>query len=313
MRLKFDIEHVTMTEFGIGHFDADDNFATVSVPVDEGVQSALREMVEATWQAMQQNTEEPAQYEPSEKHASTEYLYLLVDDPMAKLLFYLHEAANLPTNLHEVAKYPGNAALDDPSKISFYFARLTDNQRRRLTAIRRAVQYKGLLNKKNRLIRFIDDTLELVSDTVFKLDNDFDLLIDSEHLHILRPRSFEIIAQLRQVILEAVPRNIQEIQQKLPFVNLSRVEDYASSHPRAAQYLASICSQGWATNIDKDQLKSLCESTDVGIEEANGSITVTDGHVMSFLEVLDRRRYEIELVRDTPERFRAASRIKIDT
>ena len=303
MRLEFDIEQVTTTEFGIGCGNEDDNFTIVFVPVDGGVQSALREMVEATWQAMQQHTEEPARYEPSEKHASKEYLYLLVNDPMVKLLLDLHEAANLPIN----------AALDDPSAISFYFARLTDNQGRRLTAIRRAVQYKGLLNKKNRLIRLADDTLELVSDTVFKLDNDFDLLIDSEHLHILRPRSFEIIAQLRQVILEAVPRNIQEIQQQLPFVNLSRVEDYASNHPRAAQYLASICAQGWATNIDKDKLKSLCENTDVGIEEANGCIAVTDGHVLSFLEVLDRRRYEIELVRDTPERFRAASRSQIDT
>jgi hypothetical protein len=33
---------------------------------------------------------------------------------------------------------------------------------------------------------------------------------------------------------------------------------------------------------------------------------------MGLLEVLDRRRYEVELVKDSPERFKAASRRKID-
>jgi hypothetical protein len=33
---------------------------------------------------------------------------------------------------------------------------------------------------------------------------------------------------------------------------------------------------------------------------------------MDFLEVLDRRRYQLELVKGTPERFRASSRKKID-
>jgi hypothetical protein len=34
---------------------------------------------------------------------------------------------------------------------------------------------------------------------------------------------------------------------------------------------------------------------------------------MGFLEVLDRRRYELELVKGLPERFRATSRRKIDS
>jgi hypothetical protein len=33
---------------------------------------------------------------------------------------------------------------------------------------------------------------------------------------------------------------------------------------------------------------------------------------MGFLEVLDRRRYEINLVKNSPERYRAASRKKIE-
>ncbi|MDQ7088940.1 MAG: hypothetical protein Q9Q13_14270 [Acidobacteriota bacterium] len=65
--------------------------------------------------------------------------------------------------------------LDEPSEIFLlHFARLTDNKNRRLTALRRASQFKGVLKK--RLIRWLDDTLKIIEDSVFKLDNDFDLL-----------------------------------------------------------------------------------------------------------------------------------------
>lgn len=59
-------------------------------------------------------------------------------------------------------------------------------------------------------------------------------------------------------------------------------------------------------------MKKLCKTTRVEVRIVNGKITVNDGHEMGFLEVLDRRRYELELVKGSPERFRAASRRKIE-
>jgi hypothetical protein len=41
-------------------------------------------------------------------------------------------------------------------------------------------------------------------------------------------------------------------------------------------------------------------------------IVVPKEHVLGFLEVLDRRLYEVELVRDSPEQFKATSRQKIE-
>jgi phage portal protein BeeE len=41
-------------------------------------------------------------------------------------------------------------------------------------------------------------------------------------------------------------------------------------------------------------------------------VSVAAGHEMGFLEVLDRRRYEVNLVKEKPERYRAATRRKID-
>ncbi len=302
MKLEFDLGNVTVTEFGVGRDDGNGQ-TFVTVPVDAAVQGVLTEMVQATWDAMQKDEDGPAKYEPSEKHGGTEYLYLPLDDELAASVRELHEAASLTIDA---------AALSDPADVFCYFARLTDEKKRRLTALRRATQFKGVLKSRNRLVRMLDDTLKIIEDTVFKLDNDFDLLVDSAKVHILRPSGFEFAGKLQQAILDAVPENIKAIRKDLAFVEFDGIEAYAGKHPRAARYLASIRGQEETKNIDKSLLKKLCKQTGVEITEAKGKVSITDGHEMGFLEVLDRRRYEVSLVREKPERYRAASRRKIN-
>ncbi len=301
--LEFDLDSTKVTEFGVGRGDGSGQ-TFVAVPVDADVQTALREMVQATWVAMQKVEGGPAKYEPSEKHGATEYLYLPIKDEHAAFIRDLHNATSLHIN---------TAALADASDVFCYFARLTDRLNRRLTALRRATRFKGVLKSKNRLVRMLDDTLQIIKDDVYKLDDDFDLLVDSEYVHIWRPSGFEFAGKLQQAILEAVPMNIKAVQNDLPFVDFQSIEAYASRHPRAARYIASIRSQEGTKNIDKALLKKLCKQTGVEVKESKGKLVVADGHEMGFLEVLDRRRYEVNLVNEKPERYRAASRRKINS
>jgi hypothetical protein len=301
MKLNFDTDKVSVTEFGVG-LDEGDGQTFVSIPVDADVQAALREMVASTWHAMQRHDDGPTKYEPSEKHGGTEYLYLPLKDDLATVMQNLHNAANLPVNA---------GVLADPTAVFSYLARMTDDKGRRLTALRRATQFKGILKSKGRLVRMLDDSLRIVEDSVFKLDTDFDLLVDSANVHILRPSGFEFAGNLQDAILAAVPQNIGAVQRDLPFVDFSGIEEYASKHPRAARYLASIRSQKETKNIDKTALRALCKTNGVEVQVKNGKVTVADGHEMDFLEVLDRRRYQLELVKGSPERFRAGSRQRI--
>jgi hypothetical protein len=297
MNLEFDLKRVRVIEFGIGR-DNSNGRTFVGLSVDGEVQDALHEMVSATWSALGELPERPERYEPSEKHGSVEYLYLPLSEVFASSMRELHEASNLPLD---------NRALDDLSSVFCYFARLTDGQGRRLTALQRATQFKGIV--KSRLIRLATDALKLVADRVFKLDNDFDLLIDAQTVHILRPSGFEFAGKLQQAILEAVPENVEAIQKDLPFVDFADLSAYAAEHTRAARLLASI--RGQAENINKAALKRLCRITRVKISESKGRISVARGHEIGFLEVLDRRRYRLELVKGQPETFRAPSRKKI--
>lgn len=300
MMLDFDIESVTVTEFGVGR-DENDNQTFCLMAVDKDVQMALREIMFGTWQKMQNYTNNPPMYQPTEKYQGTEYLYLPLNDDLAESIRDLCEADNLPLDAN---------ALADPDTVFCYFARMTDKQGRRLTALRRAAQFKGVL--KSRLIRLLTDALKLIKDRVFKLDSDFDLLADSKNIHILRPSGFEFAGKLKEAILKAVPINVAAIQEDLAFVNLEMVQKYASSHARAARYLAAIRAQNETKNIDKKALKKLCEDMGVEVKESKGKLVVESAHIIGFLEVLDRRRYELKLVKGTPERFRADSRMRLD-
>jgi Domain of unknown function (DUF4868) len=301
MRLGFDFTSLVSTEFGIGREIEGDRIFVV-VPVDQEIQDALREMAADTWASFDSFPEEPRRYEPAEKYESQERLFIPTEDSLAAELRNLHSASNLESD---------SGVLTSPDEMFCYFARFTDAKGRRLTAVRRSTQFKGVL--KSRLIQLLSDTLRLVQEKTFKLDKDFDMLIDSARVHILRPSGFEFAGRLQEAIREAVTGNIQAIQEDLPFVDFSNIEEYAAGHTRAARHLASIRGQLETRNISQALLKKACKTHGVDLHLKNGKIVISPGSEMSFLDVLDRRRYELELVEGSPERYKATSRQRVES
>ena len=297
--IDFDFAGVTTVEFGVG-LDTKNGQELRLVPVDNGVQQALTQMALATEASMGQRSANPMPYQPSELYGSAEHLCLQLQDNLAEQVRLIHQATNVPID---------TAVLSKPSEIFCYFAYLADQQGRRMTGIRRSTQFKGVL--KSRLVRLFTDTLKIVEDKIFKLDQDFDLLVSGSSVYILRPNGFEFVGRLQSAVLNSVCANVRMIREDLQYIDFAAVEDYASSHPRAARYLASIRVQKETRNIDKQALVRLCRRTGVAIKDVAGKITVEPGHVLGFLEVLDRRRYEVELVKDVHERFRASSRQRL--
>lgn len=301
MTIEFDYENVTLTEFGLGIDMQHRGF--LQVPVDEDVQAALLDMTLETQIVMQKQTLNPEKYQPSEKYAAIEYLILSLDDDLVAELKALHDAVNLPEDA---------SAFNQINECFAYFAKLTDKAGNRITALRRSTQFKTLIKKRHKLIRCVDNTLKVLDDTVFKLDNDFDILIQNNVIHILRPSGLEFAAQLQSAVMAAVPGNIAAIAEEIKFVEFDSISVYAQQHPRAARYIASIKSQSEAHNVSKDKLSNYCRRTNVEVSEVDGKIRVDDSQVMGFLEILDRRRYEIDLVEDAePEIYRAPSRSRI--
>lgn len=297
--MNFDFQTIQHCEFGIGRDLNAVHQEFVIVPTNGSVQDALREMAERTRANMFTFDANPEQYDPADKHASTEHLVLPIDDDLAESMRMLHQAVNLPADAQ---------ALQDLRPMFSYFARFRDGNGQQLTALRRASQFKGVLSARSWLIRQIEDELTLLEDRVFKLDADFDLLIDDHNIHIWRPSGFEFAGRLQQAIMEVVPQNIEILRQSIAIVHWDTIEAYAQRHPRAARYLASIRGFGNLNQITEASLVASCATTDVSMTVEDGIVTVDAGHEMGFLEVLDRRRYQVELVPGQPERFRAPSR-----
>lgn len=295
MSLLGDVSLLDSVEFGVGRDEAGGE-TFVFIPVDGPAKQALADMALATAAALRDIEGGPAEYSPSEKHSATEYLTVGLDTEHAARFASLHwSTLQIDAN-----------GLQDPNLIFVYFARFKDGDGNRLTCFRRAAQFKGVL--KTRLVRFVNDTLKLVPDDVFKLDHDFDLMADSALLHILHPAGFELLGELQDAIMQAAPAHAIALGAEIPFVDVSAISAYASGHPRAARYLSSIRSQNRATNVDRDALIAACAQTGVAVTVDNGTIRVPRESVLDFLEVLDRRRYELELVLGSPEQYRAASR-----
>ncbi|MFS3858465.1 Kiwa anti-phage protein KwaB-like domain-containing protein [Proteus mirabilis] len=302
MPINFDFENVNITEFGLGLDSPNRDF--VFVPVDEVVQKSLVEMVSLTKSQMQDRASSVGRYQPSEKYASIEYLTFSLNDPLVQELKILHESENVPEDCN---------AFDNINQCFAYFVKLTDNNRQRITAVRRSTQFKTLIKKRHRLVQYVDNTLKSLEETVFKLDNDFDFIIQNDLIHILRPSGLEFTAQLQKAIMDAVPVNIASIASEIDFVNFDSISQYAQNHPRAARYIASIKSQSEAINISQDKLERYCEKTNVVTKKVEGKIILDSSQIMGFLEVLDRRRYEIDLKDDgESEVYRAPSRSRVN-
>lgn len=295
---------IRTTEFGVC-LDTAGADSNVLVPVDAGVQEALREMVQATADKIgcfARSANLPT-YEPAEKYAATEVLKCPIDEDFEDSApVTLFRTNNLPTS---------HTALEDPSAIEFYFARLRDRQNRQLIAIKRAAQFKGMLKARGRLIRWLDDTMQVVEDDVFKLDPDFDYLVTDNEMYILRPSAFEFTVDLDATILAKAKENAESLHANVTFIDFAGIAEYVGGHKRAARLVAALKKRDDLSETDQRLLKKECKATGVTLERRNGRIAPAAGHEYEFLMLLDRRRYALTLIPDEPETYEAASRRQV--
>ncbi|MEW6173686.1 MAG: Kiwa anti-phage protein KwaB-like domain-containing protein [Bacillota bacterium] len=299
-----DLQNIQSVEFGVCLSNAeDDNY--VLVPVDATVQNALKEMVRNTADQLGcfVNGTGLQPYEPAEKYGPTERLrYPIQEEDENTTPVCLFNAQNLATD---------QDGLKNPFEIIFYFALFRDHDGRKIVAVRRAAQFKGILKAKGRLISWLDDTMKVVADDIFKLDQDFDYLVTGDEIYILRPSGFEYSADLGKRVLAKVMQNTQMLQQVMSFVDFNSMGEYVSTRKRAARLVAAIRSRDDLNGMTKARLMAVCDETGVGVEEVDGKLRPMSGQEMHFLMLLDRRRYSLLLIEDTPETYEATSRRKV--
>lgn len=300
MMLDFDLDSIRQMEFGIA-VDLSADYPQYGVmTIHPDVQMALQDIAKDTWTEMLRLDPNPPRYNSAEKYASAEHLYIELSDVIVASISEFHAASNLQRWRRTSPEIP---------QAYCYFARFTDFQNRRLTALRRATQLKGVL--KSHLLRIVDDSLDLIQDRVLRLDDNFDLLVDADIVHVLHPAGLESIGQLQGAVLAAVPQNVTAIAASLGFVDFANIRLYAQTHSRAARYLASIRAENESVGIDKQFLERQCDTMGIPHRSVKGVLTVDDDRIMDFLELLDRRLYSDPLIPHSEGHYKASSRIKL--
>lgn len=268
----------------------------VLVPIDESVRANLVSMLHHTYEQLEGDRDE---YELTQKYAGKEKLTLRTSSPVADRAKDLYSAKNIPTDSH---------SLDRPSDIAYYFAVFRYASGQRVLGVRRAAQFKGMLTARNRLVRMIDETLRVVDDPVFRLDLDFDYLVEEQQILILRPSGFEYTASIEAYVEQAVAANIEDLGRTLPFVDFASLEPFVRSHKRAARMVAALRSRADLGNISKSKLRRVCKDNGVVVQQKAGKLVPALGHEDSFLKILDRRRYTVSLIDNEDERYEAENR-----
>jgi hypothetical protein len=299
MRNEFSFNHIQSVEFCVNvHTDGHED-ANYLVPIHRSVQDALKQVLEATLTAIEpEDGWQP--YELSEKHASKESLRAdLAADAMASVRA-LHEEEGWPVRV---------GALNDPKKIAYYFGVFRDNRGRRLTAVRQATQFKGAF--KGRFVSVIDDTLRLILDRMFKLDDQFDFLITGQHVYILHPAGFERIAEIEEFAVAKARTMMLLLGKKVTFIECAGLADYVGKHSRAARLVAALHSRGDLHTIKRALFVKAAKETGVVLIENGRKLTPAKGSELGVLEMLDDRRYTTALKPGQKPAFVANSRRRV--
>lgn len=296
--IAFDFEKLRSVEFGVC-LDTDGGETYRLVPADGTVQSALREMLASTIGSLTTAGKRVIEFSPAEKYATTERLWLSTESDLAHKHATVFASENLVTDTH---------GLDEPGEVISYFAIFRDSKRNKLMAFRKAAQFKGVVKKKNRMVALYDDTLKIVPDQIFKLDDDFDFLILADQILIWRPNGFIFTADMDSQIAACAAANVDRIATEVTCVDFTGLRAFVANHKLAMRLVAAIKSRGDLALISPLCLASEC--TDAGVEYAmnDGKLVPTDGSEMGFLMLLDRRRYTVTLIEEQPETYEASSR-----
>lgn len=273
------------------------------VPIDNSVREALVEM-RNTFISLYEGIEaEIEEFSPTQKYGSTEKLRAELSAEYLHSMNDLFHHQNQPVNTVDLSSYLPN--------IEYYFAQFIHKSGSKTIGVKRPNQFKALLKKQ--IISFVDDTMRAVKDDVFKLDNDFDILIHETFVEILHPAGFVFISDLEDQILLGVADTVSQLGQAIPFLNFEAIGAYVSNNRarRAAKLLASIRSREDLNVTEEHKVVEKCAHLGIPLVKENGKLVTDESKIVDLLEVLDRRSYEYDLTTNNVVEIYVASNRKI--
>jgi hypothetical protein len=292
-------EEITNIQFGVS-LSNQSEFRFV--PVDVNVQGTLKEILISTQNRVNAGIVGLREYEPSEKYATRETLYISLLDEHLEYLQNLYANTSIPVNSQPIENYI--------SQIDFYFVFYTLRNNAKILGVKRSTQFKSLL--KSRMIRLIDDTLKNVEDTILKLDDEFDYYVYNDNVYINLPTGFQYTTQIEEFVQERAFEATNNLVVRVPFIKFTSLASFVKDSKTCAKLIASIKKRTDLEQIDRKKLIAFCKKLKIQIKiNDDDSIEPEfEDKYQDFLMVLDRRLFEYNLISNIRELYEAPSRIQ---
>lgn len=296
---EFDFHNIAEVNFGVSlRSDGSMYF----IPTDGATKEALRETLRSTRNLLTGLDGDWELLDISEDYGSRRKIYAPRDNEFMAELSAVYDAGALD-DLANVQ--------DHATDIDFYFAEFRDNQQRRAVGIRKATKLKGTLSARNRLVRLIDDTLVLIPDAVLNLDTEFDVIVTGTNVFILNPRQAEQVAKIVEHVAATAAVKIQAIEAAVPFLDLARIAAKIGRHPRMARHAASIASNPNLANFQRPLVEQMAAHHGIRFTEVGGRLRCRVADEAKLLELLDARRYHLDLQGNGGDPYRATARQRV--
>ncbi|MBX4906548.1 MULTISPECIES: hypothetical protein [Rhizobium] len=296
---EFSIESVASVNLGVSLKDGRRYF----VPSDGGTKDALVDILNDTANSFSDIATPWEMYDLSEDYGSKRKIYSPRNSEYMTALSEVFEAGVMPdlTNIHQHV-----------SDIEFYFGEFTDTQGRKAVGIRKATQLKGTLSARHRLVRLVNDTVVMIDEETLKLDTQFDVIVTAANVFILHPRNVELVARISERVAATAAAKLQIIHNTLAFLDMSRIATAIAKHPQMARHAASIAANPGLGNFQKAKIEEIANLHGVVFK------TLPDGRLQcrvqdhaKLLEILDARRYHLDLAGNGGDPYRATARQKV--
>lgn len=291
--------------FSIGDIQSVDFCAALThgdrffIPTDGGVQNALKTILRETANAFDAIEGDWELHDISEDYGERRRVYAPRNLPLFETMSEIFDSGVLP----ELADLQNHLV-----ELDYYFAKFVDSEGRMIVGAKKARTAKATLGAQNKLVRLIDNTLVLIEERVLRLDRQFDVLISSDNVFILEPRAAEQVAKIVEHVAASAGAKVQEIHDAVPFLDLSRIRDKIARHPKLARIAHSIANRPNLHSMQRAAIEELAAAQGIRFKEVNGRLLCNVTDEAKLMEVLDARRYHLDLTATGAVPYRATAR-----
>ncbi len=298
----FNLEKIKSVEF-IACIENEDDSDQYFVPVDKEAQKLFELTLLDTIKQLKFEIDTWDNFELSQKYEKKERLIISTDQSEMSKINEIFNSEGWQEN---------TKILEDLSSMVFYYCVFRDNKKNKIIGVRKATVFKRTLKQKGRFIKLVDNTFEVLNEDLFTIDKDFDFIITSKNVYILRPSSFEFVADLENIVMEKAKEKTLGLGERISCVEFTDLAEFVSGKKRAARIISGLQVRNDLEKITKERLIEAAHNTGVEIEEVGeDKIKPKTGSEMNFLELLDHRRYTTTLTDEDPLAFRAGNRTLI--